>query len=110
MLLRLCPPSLVGGYFTRLGGQSRSNIGRLNADGTLDSSFNPGANDVVLSLAVQSDGMILLGGYFTALGGQGRPYIGRLNAGGTLDTGFDPGAGGTLAYVNSLPLPAVGKI
>jgi len=34
---------LVGGWFTTLGGQSRTNIGRLNADGTLDTSFNPGA-------------------------------------------------------------------
>src|SRR5437764_856618 len=34
---------LVGGDFTTLGGQSRTGIGRLNIDGTLDASFNPGA-------------------------------------------------------------------
>src|SRR5216684_3667641 len=34
---------LVGGGFYTLGGQSRNHIGRLNVDGTLDTSFNPGA-------------------------------------------------------------------
>src|SRR5712692_4395411 len=43
---------LVGGEFTTLGGQSRIDIGRLNADGTLDTSFNPGANGPAFSLAV----------------------------------------------------------
>src|SRR5712692_3301341 len=51
---------LVGGSFLALGGQSRTNIGRLNADGTLDTSFNPGASRglAVYSLAVQTDGKI----------------------------------------------------
>ena len=35
---------LVGGWFTNLAGQMRRNIGRLNADGTLDSAFNAGAS------------------------------------------------------------------
>src|ERR1035438_912403 len=35
---------LVGGSFTTLGGQPRSCVGRLNADGTLDTAFNPGAS------------------------------------------------------------------
>ena len=34
---------LAGGSFTTLAGQTRTGIGRLNADGTLDSGFNPGA-------------------------------------------------------------------
>ena len=43
---------LVGGAFTTLGGggtgtTTRNRIGRLNADGSLDASFNPGANDDV---------------------------------------------------------------
>src|SRR5260370_18131187 len=52
---------LVAGRFTTLGGQSRTNIGRLNADGTLDTSFNPGASGglgvnppAVFSLALQA--------------------------------------------------------
>jgi uncharacterized delta-60 repeat protein len=69
----------VGGSFTTLGGQTRNYLGRLNADGTVDSGFNPGADNSVLSLAVQADGKILVGGGFTTLGRQTRNYIGRLN-------------------------------
>ena len=97
---------LVGGWFTTLGGQSRSCIGRLNADGTVDTSFNPGAGALVFSLALQPDGQILVGGAFTTLGGQSRSCIGRLNADGTLDTSFNPGAD---SPVYSVALQADGK-
>src|SRR6266851_1591525 len=100
---------LVGGDFTTLGGQSRLCIGRLNADGTLDTSFNPGADYLVNSLAVQADGKILAGGSFTTLGGQSRNFIGRLNADGTLDTSFNP-APGANSGVYSLAMQADGKI
>jgi uncharacterized delta-60 repeat protein len=83
---------LVGGSFATLGGQSRANIGRLNADGTLDMTFNPGTDNGVACLAVHANGNILVGGYFTRLGGQSCTNIGRLNANGTLDATFNPGA------------------
>ena len=108
---------LVGGDFTTLGGGGtgttpRNCIGRLNADGSLDTSFNPGANGAVYALAVQADGKILVGGAFTTLGGGGtgttpRNHIGRLNADGSLDTSFDPGANDD---VNALAVQADGKI
>jgi uncharacterized delta-60 repeat protein len=91
---------LVGGYFEGLGGGTgttpRHHIGRLNANGSVDATFDPGANDAVLSLAIQKDGKIVVGGVFTTLGGGGtgtstRNLIGRLLANGTLD-GFNPGA------------------
>src|SRR5262249_54020702 len=77
---------LVGGRFSSLGGQPRANIGRLNADGTLD-SFNPGAEgggnipnaqSVVNGVTLQADGQILIGGRFETLAGQPRRYFGRL--------------------------------
>jgi len=106
---------LVGGAFTTLGGETRNYIGRLNADGSLDSSFNPGADRQVNSLVVQADGQILVGGGFTTLGGETRNYIGRLNADGSLDSSFNPGAGGSFPHgqspcVNSLALQADGKV
>ena len=100
---------LVGGYFTTLAGQTRNHIGRLNADGTLDIAFNPGADERVYALAVQPDGKILVGGDINTLGGQARSRIGRLNADGTLDGGFNPGASGG-AYVDALALQTDGKI
>ncbi|MEQ1860763.1 MAG: hypothetical protein ABMA13_12585 [Chthoniobacteraceae bacterium] len=83
----------------------RSYIARVNSDGALDSAFDPGANDVVLGMAVQADGRILLAGDFTTLQPNGAPsstprnFIARVNADGTLDTGFDPNAGARVASV-----------
>ena len=86
---------VVGGVFTSLGGGplTRNFIGRLTAEGPVDAMFNPGANDTVLSLAIQPDGKILVGGDFTTLGGAARSRIGRLNADGSLDASFDAGRG-----------------
>jgi uncharacterized delta-60 repeat protein len=98
---------LVGGQFTTLGGQPRSNIGRLNPDGTLDADFNPGADGLVYTLLLQPDGKILVGGNFTTLGGQPRSNIGRLNPDGTLDASFNPGADD---MVRALLLQPDGKI
>ncbi len=81
---------LVGGDFTKLGGQARDHIGRLNSNGTLDGSFNPGAGLTVWSLVEQPDGKILVGGEFIRLAGAWRNGIGRLNANGTLDESFNP--------------------
>src|SRR5256886_757753 len=106
---------LLGGDFTTLGGggighTARSRVGRLNPDGTLENSFNPGANSTVQALAVQADGKIVAGGSFTTLGNGGttaRNRIGRLNASGTLDPGFNPGANRT---VPALAVQAVRQI
>ena len=110
--LQLNGKILVGGDFTALGGggtgtTTRKRIGRLNADGTLDTSFNPAAGGAVRALALQADGKILAGGDFSSLGGSVRNFIGRLNPDGTLDTSFDPGANFS---VLNLALQADGKI
>jgi uncharacterized delta-60 repeat protein len=87
---------LIGGDFDQLYGASpRNRIARLNVDGTLDATFDPGtgANDEVLRLALQTDGKVLIGGRFTEVGGVARNRIARLNANGTLDATFDPGTG-----------------
>jgi uncharacterized delta-60 repeat protein len=47
---------LIGGTFSTVGGQSRLRLARLNSNGTLDTTFNPGADGVVTALAVQADG------------------------------------------------------
>jgi uncharacterized delta-60 repeat protein len=98
---------VVGGTFTTLGGRPRMNIGRLNANGSLDTGFNPGAQNSVLSLAVQPDGKILVGGSFTMLGGQSCTNIGRLNATGSRDAAFNPGAN---YPVDTVAVQADGKI
>ncbi len=89
----------------------RNRIARLNADGSLDQTFNPNTpNDSVTSIAVQPDGKILLGGAFTHLDGFPRRGVARLNVAGDLDdNSFDPGVGAN-AGVTSLVLQPDGKI
>ena len=82
-------------------------IARLNSDGSLDTGFDPNANNTVNGLAVQADGKILLVGSFDTVGGTTRNNIARLNSDGTLDTAFDPNANGE---VKSVAVQADGKI
>lgn len=86
---------LLGGNFTEFNGTLRARVARLNANGSLDTDFDPGAgpNSLVLSLASQSDGKVVIGGAFTSFAGTASNYIARLNAGGSLDASFDPGTG-----------------
>ena len=86
---------LIGGSFTSFNGTPRNRIARLNANGSLDTTFNPGSgvDNTVNRIAVQSDGKVLLVGAFTTVNGVSRNRIARLNADGSLDTSFNPGTG-----------------
>jgi uncharacterized delta-60 repeat protein len=102
---------LIAGSFTTCNGVTRNRIARLNSDGSLDTSFDPGigANALIYALAVQSDGKIVIGGGFTSYNGTTRNRIARLNADGSLDTGFSPGtAANTSVY--TLAIQSDGKI
>ena len=110
---------LLGGIFTKLQPNgaatptTRNGIARLNSDGSLDTGFDPNANNQVYSLAVQADGKILLGGDFTTLQPNGAPtpttrnHIARVNSDGSLDLGFDPNTDGEL---DSIVVQADGTI
>ena len=87
---------LVAGNFTALNDQPRQHLGRLNGDGTVDSTFNAGVNNLPLCIAVQKDGKILLGGSFETLNGQARTNVGRLNPDGSLDSNFIWNANGVV--------------
>jgi uncharacterized delta-60 repeat protein len=96
---------IVGGVFSLVGGVEHSCIVRLNADGSVDTSFNAQADAEVSVLALQTDGKILLGGYFGKVDGTVRVGIARVNADGTLDTTFDPGSGAGTS--NSVLAPSI---
>jgi uncharacterized delta-60 repeat protein len=102
---------LIGGYFTNYNGVSRRRVARLNVDGSLDTDFNPGtgANDVVTTLSLQSDGKILLGGKFNTFNGVSRNGIVRLNSDGSLDTDFNPATWTNSNVYSIVPQPD-GKI
>lgn len=86
---------LIGGDFTAYNNIARSHIARLNADGSLDMTFDPagGPNASVRAIAIQPDGNILIGGLFTAVRGQPLNRVARLLPNATLDSAFNPGSG-----------------
>jgi uncharacterized delta-60 repeat protein len=100
---------LLGGDFSIQNSEFRifNSVARLNTDGSLDNTFDPGsgANGSVYALGVQSSGRILLGGDFTTVNNTNRGRFARLNADGSLDLTFDPGTGanGTVYSLAVLP-------
>lgn len=95
---------LVGGDFDQVNGALKRHIIRLNADGSLDTSFNTDVSDVVYSIALQPDGKVLIGGFFSSVDGQTRNRLARLNTNGSLDPSFDRGANFSTPYsISVLP-------
>jgi uncharacterized delta-60 repeat protein len=107
---------LIGGSFTKYHGVNRNFIARLNADGTLDTSFAPGAgaNGPVRAIAQDGAGKIYIGGDFTSVAGVDRNRIARLNADGSVDKTFDPGTaannGVNVIVVSTDRKPVVGGL
>lgn len=96
---------LIGGDFIAMGGQPRTNLARLNADGSLDASFDASAlmtsPTPVESIAVQADGRILIAGYGQLL---------RLQANGQADTAEPLPAVAADANIKTVELQPDGKI
>ena len=85
---------IVVGDFTSYNGVNRTDILRLNADGTLDTSFStnlsvPGGLTAIFHLGVDSQGKIYIGFKDSSLGGSSQKLVYRLNSNGTVDTSFD---------------------
>jgi uncharacterized delta-60 repeat protein len=81
---------IIGGNFTEVGTVARNHIARLNSDGTLDLTFDPGtgADSNVWATAVQPDGKILIFGEFRHVNGLSEDFTARLNGDGSVDTNF----------------------
>ena len=102
---------LAGGAFTSYNGTSTNYIARLNTDGSLDTSFSVGSgfNNIVWSIAVQSDGKVLVGGNFTSYNGTSVNRIVRLNTDGSVDGSFSVGSGfNNIVY--SMAVQSDGKV
>lgn len=92
---------LVTGEFTSFNGVSINRIIRLNADGTIDSTFVTNVGTGVAGsgylagfvFGLQSDGKIILVGSFTTFNSVAANRIIRLNTDGTIDGTFTYGSG-----------------
>jgi uncharacterized delta-60 repeat protein len=105
---------IIGGFFAKVNGVSRSNLARFNIDGTLDASFAPDPVGAVHAIALQPDGKILIGGAFTQVAGQTARRIARLHANGSIDATFATGTGVTTSgfdgAVNSIAVTLDGEV
>ena len=102
---------MIVGDFAEYAGADRNRIARLNSDGSLDASFDPGIGVTggVEVVALQADGKILIGGNFTYYDGNACNRIARLEPDGTLDVGFGAGAGAN-SQVYDIAVQTDGKI
>jgi uncharacterized delta-60 repeat protein len=110
---------LVGGTFATVNGTRRIRIARLEADGSLDLSFdasnvisetvNFGFKSFVTCAVEQPDGKILVGGVISVVGQSDFQSLIRLNSDGTFDSSFKlqpvPSA-----WMQTIALQADGKI
>jgi uncharacterized delta-60 repeat protein len=93
---------LAAGQFATVAGQSRQNIVRFLADGSVDPAFQgppvlpppmppaqfPNFSSYFVALALQPDGRMIVGGAFTNVGGVQANNLARLNPDGSLDAAF----------------------
>jgi uncharacterized delta-60 repeat protein len=103
---------LVSGVFNSYKGVNANRIIRLNADFSIDTSFNYGSglkNFPALAIKLQDDGKILLGGNFSGYNETAINRIVRLNNDGSVDTSFNVGTGFN-AIVRDIKILSDGKI
>ncbi len=111
---------LVAGVFFFTGTNARGSICRINANGSLDPTFDgvvQGASAAftgnslgeLRKVAVLPDGKILIAGTLITYNQASRRGIARLAANGALDASFDPGTGGDQA-VDTFLAQSDGKI
>src|SRR5256886_1114876 len=102
---------IVGGQFSSVDLTPRSNLARLNNDGSVDLSFDPGSGPSgdVNAIVIQPDGRIVIGGTFIGYNGFAPRGIAPGLGNGALDPSFDSGVG-TGGNVFALALQHNGQI
>jgi hypothetical protein len=95
--------TVIGGTFSFMGDgvTVRDNIARLNADGSLDGSWHPDANDKIAALALDGAGNVYAGGKFTVIGGQARNRLAKLSGSGAgaADAGWNADVDGKVSAI-----------
>lgn len=100
---------VLGGSFGALGIESRQNLAKVRADGSIQALFAPNPNGRVDSLLIAPNGEIYVGGTFSSIGGQARNRVARLNADGSLAS-FAPTVNAGTTRVSAIALQADGRV
>jgi uncharacterized delta-60 repeat protein len=90
---------MVGGSFLSFDGISRSNLCRLHANGSVDTTFGStgsGPGSAVYDIASDADGRLLVGGAFSTFNEMSRKYVARLTDDGSTDPYFLPNISSTV--------------
>ena len=98
----------IGGAFTEVNGGTRFGIARLNANGSVDTSFSLSLR-TIYAIAVQPDGSVLLGGNFVLTSPNAVRCIAKVSSTGAIDTAFSSNAA-TDSMVEAIKLQSDGKI
>lgn len=104
--------TMVFGKFTKFNGVFSARLTRLLEDGSIDNTFNPaksGANNLVKTAILQSDGKIILAGNFTKYNETTTNRIVRILPDGAIDDTFNVGTGFN-SQVYTLALQSDGKL
>jgi len=102
---------VIIGNFNTYNETARKNIARLNVDGSLDRTFDPGigTDKDIQTVSIQTDGKIIIGGLFTSYNGTPRNHVARLNSDGSIDASFNPNLDLKITITTSL-IQTDGKI
>ena len=101
---------LIGGSFTTVNGLSQTNIARLNADGSLDTTFVASADGIIRAMAIQNDDSVLIAGEFSNVNGSPANRLARLSGTGAVDSSFASALFPGIGDSNSVAIQDDGRI
>jgi uncharacterized delta-60 repeat protein len=104
---------LLGGAFDQFNAAARPALVCVDEDGSVDAGFSAtgfASSDLVLSIAVDQNGLPVCGGNFSSYNGEGRSRILRLLTDGTVDQTFTVGSGFSGTQVAGLAIDASGRV
>ncbi len=90
----------VGGYFSTIGGSSRSYIAALDATTGSSTAWNANANGSVEAFDI-NNGKLYVGGRFTSIGGQSRNRVASFELGTGSITSWNPNASDRVYSISS---------
>ena len=90
---------IVGGLFTDIQGVARNNLARLNSDGSLDLSWNPGGAFGVQAIALTDSTVYLSISGQGIVGGQSRSGLAAVDVHTGLATDWQPSADNTVSSI-----------